>query len=761
MGNSPSSASPLSCFSRCLPCRTGAKTKDKGAQPQRSSTSVGLLYDPRMAKHRNLQNGSHPEQPLRIARIFERLEKEGLAARCVRIECREASRAELELKHSQNHIDAMLSLRGQSESFAINLCRDYNSVYLCPMSTEAGLLSAGSVIEATARVCSGEVASAVCVVRPPGHHAEEGCAMGFCMFGNVALAAAEARRCGWSQRALIVDWDVHHGNGTQKMFHDDPSVLYFSTHRHDEGRFYPGGELGNYTSHGVGAGAGFSANVPWNVNGGKMQGFSAPGDAEFALAWERVLLPMAKDFQPDLVLVSAGFDSALGDPLGGCNITASGYHHLTRQLMGIAGGRMVVALEGGYNLESISASMAACTMALLGDDLPPHLDKDAAAAPPCPFHARKVDEVRRHLARFWPSLRVPLETRGPAAVPPMDPSEVPASALVGGVMQMQLQLRQYAEASGGNYDDLRLKHEAIVFKLHSVPDCSPKRTRRKYRVNALRQSFARVCCGPRYVIVVINVQTPTQAVTAVTAALSLGAHGVLLVDRTYESPDDERDNAQGQLSAFRSCFNEVRDAHPHSWVGVSIPQLDAAQAFTWVSENCTDSDALWLHDLPCKPANIVWETVGFGRLAQQIAVRLEQWFDLEDLPNLDVVRRAKSSCGWLGLVLGTVAGPGQEEVHHHQSLKSNEDMSKACKSLLCHWAALASSVCDVVIATPTESARGDGCTGKLDAMAAAKPLGYYGAQPLGASNADIILLDSGGNLQEMLAGALSIPEGGH
>lgn len=226
-----------------------------------ASTTVGLFYDVRMTEHRNLASHDHPEQPLRIVRIFEQLEREGLVERCKRIPCREALRIELELKHTASHVDDMLSVATLSDEEAKRRGMNYNSVYLCPESTHAGLLSAGSVLEAVSHVCAGEIQSAVCVVRPPGHHAECGCAMGFCMFGNVALAAAQARSKSWSARTLIVDWDVHHGNGTQNMFAEDPTVLYFSTHRYDGGMFYPGGRLGNFTSHGAGVGEGFSVLV--------------------------------------------------------------------------------------------------------------------------------------------------------------------------------------------------------------------------------------------------------------------------------------------------------------------------------------------------------------------------------------------------------------------------------------------------------------------------------------------------------------------
>mmetsp|Transcript_64517 Transcript_64517/g.181523 ORF Transcript_64517/g.181523 Transcript_64517/m.181523 type:complete len:451 (-) Transcript_64517:64-1416(-) len=408
------------------PSQRGRSVPDAGPDPPAEeppvpdvpvpSPQVGLLYDARMRKHRS-PHGVHPEDPERITRIFRRLEEGGIAARCVRVPCREAAREELELKHTARHVDAMLLLGGMSEEEALRQSDLYNSVFLCPGSTQSALLSAGSVLEAVRRVGVGDVESAICVVRPPGHHAEHDCAMGFCLFGNVALAAAEARKQGWSARTLIVDWDVHHGNGTQRMFEEDCTVLYFSTHRHDGGAFYPGGMYGHYTSHGTGSGAGYSVNVPWDVRGEKRRGGRPPGDAEFLLAFTEVLLPIAADFQPDLVLVSAGFDSAEGDPLGGCKVTPRGFYELTRLLLGLAGGRLVLALEGGYNLESISASTVACAHAMLGDPAPANPEgcqplcgdapSDAPSDAPQPSYAALVDEVRTHFAQFWPALNVP------------------------------------------------------------------------------------------------------------------------------------------------------------------------------------------------------------------------------------------------------------------------------------------------------------------------------------------------------------------
>eukprot|EP00931_Biecheleriopsis_adriatica_P080322 TRINITY_DN53681_c0_g1_i1.p1 TRINITY_DN53681_c0_g1~~TRINITY_DN53681_c0_g1_i1.p1 ORF type:complete len:367 (+),score=85.90 TRINITY_DN53681_c0_g1_i1:332-1432(+) len=362
-----------------------------------------------MAQHRNLEDDKHPEQPGRVVRIMERLESEGLAQRCQRMEAREATREELELKHTAEHVDAMLGLRSMAEQEeVIDAAKSYEDVYFCPESTEAGLLSAGCVLEATEQVCKGEAQSAVCVVRPPGHHAERECAKGFCMFGNVAVAAAKARQEGWSKKTLIVDFDVHHGNGTQHMFEEDDSVLFCSLHRFDRGKYYPGGQLGNYTSHGIDKGAGFCVNVPWEVE----KNSTPPGDADMLYAFDRVLLPIATEFDPDLILVSAGFDMAPGDPLGGCMVTPTGFYEMTRKLMDLASGKVVLALEGGYNLDSNSESMAACTRALLGAGPPPpstvpglNVVDQRSEQPAAMCHVATVEAARKHYSQMWSCLR--------------------------------------------------------------------------------------------------------------------------------------------------------------------------------------------------------------------------------------------------------------------------------------------------------------------------------------------------------------------
>jgi len=580
--------------------------------------------------------------------------------------------------------------------------------------------------------------------------------MGFCMFGNVALAAAKARSNGWSARTLIVDWDVHHGNGTQNMFADDPTVLFFSTHRYDGGMFYPGGRNGNFTSHGEGAGEGYSVNVPWDVKGAKWRECPPPGDAEYMAAFEHVLLPIAADFKPDLVLVSAGFDAAVGDPLGGLKVSPSGFYRLTKLLMSLAGGRMVVTLEGGYNLDSISLSMAACVRALLGD-----ADAEAASNLPAPepFHLNTIKDVQAHLAKFWPSLQSVVE-KDLASVSNPSPTEVPAASLVGGMFEMQLNLRQYAEDTGGNYEELRKKHEAILFKLDEIPRATSTDVRSVKQ--AIKQSFGQVESSCRYLAPIIHISSLEQAVRNVGIALKAGVHGVWLTNSGHAVvPWDSKDSQQAvepqrislrakdgpeneigraQLQALTECFDAVRTAFPTCWIGLLVPQLNAAQVFQWIATHCSTADAVWLDDLPCRPADVSWERQGFGQLARDMAVRVDAWHSLEDQPHLQATKQARQRCTWLGLVFGSVAVKRQQSTHHAQDEKVQ---SAACQALLRHWASLARCVCDVVV---TDTAENESCMlSKLAAMKRTSgselPIGLMGSGTASVSTEERDLVD--------------------
>ncbi|KAL3640533.1 hypothetical protein CASFOL_015501 [Castilleja foliolosa] len=357
---------------------------------------VGLIFDERMCKHYAPNGEDHPECPGRVRAIWDRLNSSGLTKRCVILNAKDAEDKHLALVHTKNHIDLIKNISSRnSESRRKRIAAKFNSIYFNEGSTEAAYLAAGSVVEVAEKVAKGELDSGFAIVRPPGHHAEPDQPMGFCLHNNVAIATSyllNERGDLGINKILIVDWDVHHGNGTQKMFYNDPRVLFFSVHRYDNGTFYPCTHEGSYIMTGEDQGAGYNINVPWESG--------RCGDADYLAVWDQILIPVAKEFNPDMIIVSAGYDAAIGDPLGGCRVSPYGYSILLEKLMKFAGGKIVMALEGGYNLTSIANSAHACVEVLLqGKPI-------AGSLETYPFEStwRVIQEVRQILSTYWPVL---------------------------------------------------------------------------------------------------------------------------------------------------------------------------------------------------------------------------------------------------------------------------------------------------------------------------------------------------------------------
>ncbi|KAF9782541.1 histone deacetylase clr3 [Thelephora terrestris] len=352
---------------------------------------VCYIYDTRMMQHECISD-FHPEQPLRISSIFTKLAEAGCIHRMVHIPCREALQEEVTLVHTQKLWDTVEGFQNISNDEILNQASYYEllSLYLNRNTPLAARLSCGGTIEAALAVAEGRCQRALAIVRPPGHHAEPREFMGFCFYNNVAVATkvVQARA---PTKVLILDWDVHHGNGIHLAFEDDPSVLYISIHRYEGGTFYPCGELGGPKSCGKGAGLGFSVNIPWPDAGMR--------DADYLYVFHHVVMPIAMEFSPELVFVSAGFDAADGDDLGECHVTPAG----------LANGRVVVALEGGYNLDSISDSTLAVTKVLLGDPLPP-----LPPLSPSEEAVKTVWEVGMAQSQYWECMgpRIPVPKKG-------------------------------------------------------------------------------------------------------------------------------------------------------------------------------------------------------------------------------------------------------------------------------------------------------------------------------------------------------------
>jgi len=299
---------------------------------------TGFAYDPAFLAHR--VSTLHPEQPARLQAIMSGLEQAGLLQKVTKIKVRPAEDAELAAVHSLEYVERVEEACARGETFLDSLDTE-----ICPDSHAAARMAAGAVLAAATAVAEGEVDNAFCAVRPPGHHAVRAQGMGFCIFNNVAVAARHLQRAHGVQRILIVDWDVHHGNGTQEAFYDDDSVFYFSVHRYP---YYPG--TGAAYERGEGKGEGFTLNVPLAAGS---------SDTDYQRAFEQHLRPAAEAFQPDFVLISAGFDPHHLDPLGGMRVTEEGFRATLRVVLELAsrtcGGRVVSVLEGGYHLDALRA----------------------------------------------------------------------------------------------------------------------------------------------------------------------------------------------------------------------------------------------------------------------------------------------------------------------------------------------------------------------------------------------------------------------
>ena len=314
---------------------------------------TGLLYDDLYLRHLAGDTG-HPERPERLTAVLGGLEKAGILSTLVRIPARPATDDELALAHDRAYIDLV-----KRELANVQGVRELSTgdTDVTRESLAAARAAVGGVLNAADAVASGRMKNAFCAVRPPGHHATRTRGMGFCIFNNVAIAARYLQKVHGIRRVLIVDFDYHHGNGTQDIFYDDDSVFYFSTHHYGA---YPG--TGSAAETGAGKAVGTKLNVPL-----------PPGasDAQILAAFEQQLVPAARRFKPDFILVSAGFDGMRRDLLGQFDITPAGYTAITRVIVRLADelcqGRIVSVLEGGYRLDGLAESVAAHVKVLRGE----------------------------------------------------------------------------------------------------------------------------------------------------------------------------------------------------------------------------------------------------------------------------------------------------------------------------------------------------------------------------------------------------------
>ncbi len=297
----------------------------------------------------------HPESPDRFAGFDAVLNRPDLRGSLLEIQAEAAPLEAVHAAHPPSYLEALRLAVARAPAFL-----DYGDTYVTSASYDAALQAAGGVLQVLEAILDGRASRGFALVRPPGHHATATRAMGFCLLNNVAIAARRCQKMG-RERIMIVDFDVHHGNGTQEIFEDDPSVLYLSTHQRG---IYPG--TGAAEERGRGAGEGATVNIPLPAGA---------GDAAFQRIAQAIITPIADRFRPEMLIVSAGFDAHWRDPLAGLQLTCTGYYQLAHALIALAGehcrGEILFALEGGYDPEVLSASVLAVLHAMLGQEPPP------------------------------------------------------------------------------------------------------------------------------------------------------------------------------------------------------------------------------------------------------------------------------------------------------------------------------------------------------------------------------------------------------
>ena len=301
---------------------------------------LAYVYHPLYEKH--FAGHGHPESPERLQTIRKFLEKKGFFEHNPPIIPEPASIDQVALVHNRNYIQSIVSLEGVDHHVL-----DIGDTVLSEYSVAAALLAAGAAIKAVDLMYEEKYDKVFAAVRPPGHHAENDHARGFCIFNNIAIGARYAQQKGWAENILIIDWDVHHGNGTQNTFYEDPSVFYFSMHQYP---FFPGS--GAASERGRGAGDGYTLNIPLKPG---------HGDNDYLQLFENALQSIKQSFPADLVLISAGFDAHESDPIGGMRVTTAGFYKMTEIVSRFAGkhcqGRIISLLEGGYHYQALAESV--------------------------------------------------------------------------------------------------------------------------------------------------------------------------------------------------------------------------------------------------------------------------------------------------------------------------------------------------------------------------------------------------------------------
>lgn len=338
---------------------------------------VGLVYDELFIKHIN--GIQHPECPERVEAIMNMLIQSELINQLEMLQPRDATKEEITVVHDETYYDFVASTKGIEVT---NIDADTSTN---PYSFDAAIRGSGGFISSLEKIANGELNTAFTLPRPPGHHAERDRAMGFCLFNHVAVGASYLLSKGF-KRILIVDWDVHHGNGTQYIFYHNPNVLFFSIHQFP---FYPG--TGSFNEKGTGEGEGFTVNIP-----------SPPmlGDNDYLKIFHSILKPVIEQYKPDFILVSSGFDAYFVDPLGGMKITEQGFAKLTRFILNETEkhceGKVGFLLEGGYNIQGLSTIMKVVIEEILDINT-----SDISEPNDDPVSEMVIEGVKETYSQYW------------------------------------------------------------------------------------------------------------------------------------------------------------------------------------------------------------------------------------------------------------------------------------------------------------------------------------------------------------------------
>jgi len=348
-------------------------------------TVTGIVWDPVYLEHET--DAGHPDHPRRLRCLYDCLQTSPTSSRFITVEPEPASDREILLVHSPAYLKKVKATAGKG---AAALSAD---TFTCDRSFDVAAMAVGGVIKAIRKVLDGSLGHALVLCRPPGHHAERSRAMGYCIFNNVAVGAMVARKIMGLARVMVVDWDLHHGNGTQHIFERDPTVFFFSSHQFPH---YPG--TGHATETGLGAGEGTTMNVPL-VKG--------CGDGDFAALYQRLLMPVVRAFKPELLLVSAGLDIHAADPLGAMKVSPVGFAGLTRLMLDLArqtcAGRVVFCLEGGYDPDAMKDGVLAMIDELTGQTT---TDVSALAVGADMSRVETIIHRCTHVhGRFWEELK--------------------------------------------------------------------------------------------------------------------------------------------------------------------------------------------------------------------------------------------------------------------------------------------------------------------------------------------------------------------